>query len=341
MDHFKNFNLYALMSVRAVYGGLGQCLIFFLLEQIDDAVLEFSPEILYPFAVTYTFPMDNLFAGLGLGFGLLRFGLAQIVRDFHAVEIFLEFLAVMLVIAIPFQDKPYTGGIGRFCQLFDMACREMFRGEADAGVQPRYVFGELDEMTKLRTAACHDDSAVEHAVVETYLFEMIGDEIHDLAHPGLNDVGQVLDADLFGRHAAQTGDRNIRVGFCFVCQGRSELYLHLFRLRAQYAQPGLDIVRYILAAERDHRGMFEYPFVEYGQIGGPAADVHDGYAGFQVFLSHDGCCRGQRLEDQVLGEEVTFLHGAVDIPDGVLIAGYDMKVRPHLNAAVADGIGDV
>src|ERR1700722_20165010 len=87
--------------------------------------------------------------------------------------------------------------------------------------------------------------------------------------------------------------------------------------------------------------MLEDTFIKNGKVGGAATDIHDGDARFQVFLSHDGCGRGQRLKDKVLGKEVAFFHGPVDIADGVLIAGDNMKISADLDPAVADRVGDI
>ena len=90
--------------------------------------------------------------------------------------------------------------------------------------------------------------------------------------------------------------------------------------------------------KEDDGGMLEYAFVEDGEVGCATADVYDRHSGFQVFLSHDGRGRGKGLEDEVLGEEVTFFDGAVDIPDSILIPGDDMKIGADLHPSISDRV---
>ena len=69
------------------------------------------------------------------------------------------------------------------------------------------------------------------------------DKIHDLTHPCLDDVGQVLYTDLFCRHAAQAGNGNIGIGLCLVGQCGTELHFHLFGLGLEDAETGFYIVK--------------------------------------------------------------------------------------------------
>ena len=65
------------------------------------------------------------------------------------------------------------------------------------------------------------------------------------------------------------------------------------------------------------------------------------YTCFQVFLPHHGAGRCQWLQYQVLGMEIAFFHGAVNIADSVFVARTNMEVGAHFHPAVPDGIGNV
>ena len=76
-------------------------MIFFFFEEIDDAVLEFSPKILYAFAVTDPFLLEGFFAGY-----LFHDGgeprPSGCIENFHAAEVLFEFFAVVFVVAVSF-----------------------------------------------------------------------------------------------------------------------------------------------------------------------------------------------------------------------------------------------
>src|SRR5258707_13789531 len=116
---------------------------------------------------------------------------------------------------------------------------------------------------------------------------MIGDKIHDLAHPCLYDICKVLYADLFCRHAPKTGYRDISIGFRFVGEGGTELYFHLLSLCFQHPEAGLDIVGDILSSEGNDRGVFKDAFIKDRQVRGTPTDIDDGTTALQVFLTHD------------------------------------------------------
>src|SRR5262245_47760211 len=99
----------------------------------------------------------------------------------------------------------------------------MFIRKSNSCIQTRDVFCKLNQMFELRTAASQDDSAIQHLIIQTDLFEMVSNKIKNLIHPCLYDVGKIFNADLLGWHSAQAGDRNVCVCFGFVGQCTSEL----------------------------------------------------------------------------------------------------------------------
>src|SRR5258708_3116306 len=217
----------------------------------------------------------------------------------------------------------------------------MVGGVADAGVQAGELFRKLDQVPELRASPGHYDPAIQRLIIQAHLFEMIGNEIHDLAHTCLYDIGQVFHADLFGRHPSQTGYGDIGIGFGLIGQGGAELYFHLFRLCLQYAQAGLDIVGDVLTTEGNDSRMFQDAFIKHGEVGGATSDIDDRDACLQVLISHNRRCGSQGLKDQVFCQQVALFHSPVDIPDGVLIAGNNMKIGSDLYAAVADRVRNI
>src|SRR5262245_35627985 len=117
---------------------------------------------------------------------------------------------------------------------------------------------------------------------------MIGDEIHDLAHSRLDDVREILHADLLGWHSTQPGDRDICIRLRLVSERASELDLHLFGLGLQYAETRLDIICNILTGEGDHRRVFQNSLIENCEVGRASTNVDDGDTGLEIFLPHYG-----------------------------------------------------
>ena len=123
-------------------------MIFFFFKKVYNAVLEFSPKILYALAVADPFLLEDLFAG-HLFYDGQCLGLPECIGNIDAAEVLLEFFAVVFVVAVSFEDKSDTGGISRLSQFFDRAGGQVFRWEADTGVQSGDIFGELDQVAQL------------------------------------------------------------------------------------------------------------------------------------------------------------------------------------------------
>ena len=47
------------------------------------------------------------------------------------------------------------------------------------------------------------------------------------------------------------------------------------------------------------------------------------------------------LQHHIFGLKTAFLHGPVDIPDGVFIAGDDVKIGAHFHATIPDRVGNI
>ena len=93
-------------------------MVFFFFEQINNSILELTPEILHPLSAPDPFLLQLLFAVSGLF--LPGLGLFEIVGDFNLAISLFELLSVMLIIAVSFKDKPDAGRVGRLGQFFDV-----------------------------------------------------------------------------------------------------------------------------------------------------------------------------------------------------------------------------
>src|SRR5574343_1424889 len=196
-------------------------------------------------------------------------------------------------------------------------------------------------MLQLTTTTRKYHTAIQHFIVQTYLLQMIGYEIHDLTHSCLNDIRQVLYTDLLCGHTTQTGDRDKGIGFGFIRQGTAKLHFHLLRLCFQYTQSGFDIISDILSTKRNHSGMLQNPFIKNSYISSATTDIHNGYTGFHIFLTHYSSCRCERLQYKILGFQPAFLDGTIDITNGIFVAGDNMKIRADLHTTISDRISDV
>src|SRR5579863_1320953 len=122
-------------------------MVFFFFEQVDNSIFEFSPKIFYAFPVAHPFLLQLLLAEGGLC--RLRVSFPQVIGYFNFSVLLLEFLAIVFVVAVTFQDKSDTRRVGWFRQLFDMSGSQMLRWIADPRVQASDIFRQLDKMPEL------------------------------------------------------------------------------------------------------------------------------------------------------------------------------------------------
>src|SRR5947199_2557891 len=164
-----------------------------------------------------------------------------------------------------------------------------------------------------RRAAGHD-GASRRRVLESRPAELARDQREDLLDPRLDDLREDLARELARPPAP---DRRHVPRLLRRHQGRQPApvpLLHVLGRGQRGAEADRDVVRDVVAAEREDDRVPDRAVAEQRDVGRPAADVHHDDAELLLVLVQDRLGRGERLEHDVVHGEAR----AVDRPDDVL-----------------------
>lgn len=95
-----------------------------------------------------------------------------------------------------------------------------------------------------------------------------------------------------------------------------------------------------VAAEGDDGGMSDDSVVEYGDVGGAAADIDQGDTGLFFFVGEHGLGAGDRFEGEIADFESGFFDAAEQVVDGSNLACNDVEVGLEAHAAHPDRIAN-
>ncbi len=106
------------------------------------------------------------------------------------------------------------------------------------------------------------------------------------------------------------------------------------------AQAHRDVVRDLVAGDRDDRGVADRAAREHREVGRAAADVHQAHAELLLVLGQHRVARRELLEHDVLDLEPAALHALDDVLRCALGAGDDVHLGLEPHAGHADRLAD-
>ncbi len=123
-------------------------------------------------------------------------------------------------------------------------------------------------------------------------------------------------------------------------EGGAEFDLQFFRLWLHDRAAFLDVGGDDVAAERNDRRVADDAFVEDGDVGGAAADVHQGHAGLFFLFGEGGVGTGDGFEGEVGHFQARLFDAAEHVVDRRDLSGDDVEIGFQPDAAHPDRIGD-
>src|SRR2546425_6817815 len=200
------------------------------------------------------------------------------------------------------------------------------RGNADPHRQVENLLGQVGHAFHDRRAA-GDDDAGRRRILEPATGQLSRDQREDLLDARLDDLRQDLPGEL--ARLAPADRRHLdRLVFAHERRQRAAVaLLQIFGVRDRRAQPDGDVVRDVIATERQDRRVPDGAFAEQRGVGGPAADVDQQHAELLLVSREDSLGRGERLEHDILHGEA----GAVDGPHDVLHRRHGARDDVHLH----------
>ena len=116
------------------------------------------------------------------------------------------------------------------------------------------------------------------------LLEVLADELENLLQPQRHDPAQMLEVDGLKRQAEFVGDRNRLALGGLVEKAVAVLDLELLGAAERHFQTIRQIVRDMIAADREHARVLDDPVGINDIVGRPAADVDDQRAEFLLLV---------------------------------------------------------
>ena len=187
-------------------------------------------------------------------------------------------------------------------------------------------------------ASAGDENAFADVVDERFFFELALEQLERLAQPQMNDRVERLALDLF---AGKTGivfqqDRFARQT---IAQSDAALLdLQLLRARHRDAQSHRDVVRDVIAADREDAALFHRAIDIQNVIGRAAADIDDERAEIFLMLREHDLRGSERGENDVFHFERQFFHAANRVLNPRAHAVDDVKIRLEFLPEHADRI---
>jgi hypothetical protein len=188
--------------------------------------------------------------------------------------------------------------------------------------------------------AARDDDTRRRRVLDAGAPQLAGDEGEDLLDARLDDLREHLARELAGLAAA---DRRHVHGLLRGHERRERAavaLLHVLGVGHGRAQADRDVVRHVVAAERQDRGVPDGAVAIEGDVRGAAPDVDDEDAELLLVRVQHGLRRGEPLEHDVVDGEPGAIDGADDVLHGGDGAGDDVHLDLQAHARHADGLPD-
>ena len=101
-----------------------------------------------------------------------------------------------------------------------------------------------------------------------------------------------------------------------------------------------DIVGYLVAGDRNHRGVLNGSAEEHGDVGRATTDVDDARAEFLLVVSQNRVARRQLFEHDVIDFEAAALHALDDVLRGAFRAGHHVNFGLQTHTGHADRLAN-
>ena len=174
----------------------------------------------------------------------------------------------------------------------------MFVGISDAGIHAGDEFRQLGQVFQQGPAAGEYDAGNQFLFVARIL-DLVIHMFNDLLHSCLYDAGQVLQADLFGRPAAQPRNGNNFIVPVLAGQGGAEFHFQLFGMFPDDGAALFHVFGDHITPKGDHSRMPDDAILEDGQVSGSTPDVDQHHTRLFFFFAQHRFSRCNGLQDQV------------------------------------------
>src|SRR4029077_1535146 len=235
------------------------------------------------------------------------------------------------------QYKPDYGCIIRLRHLFRQISQALwFR---DAHGQMEGLLGKFVQAVE-PSAAAREDKSGRDLAVQPGALQIVANERKQFHGAGLDDVRQHVREDGPRRTVAHAGNFDGAVFLQECGSGATVAALEPFRFGDRRAQTDGEIVREVVATNRNRAGMTHHASAENQQFRGPAADVQEATAEIALILRQTGFRGGQRFEDSIADEDAGLVGGGDEILRGGDGGSHEMDVRFQPVADHADGVAN-
>ena len=181
---------------------------------------------------------------------------------------------------------------------------------------------------------------VANGLLEAGAAQLVADQPEQLFVAGLDDLGERLARQAPRRPVADARHLDGLVGIGELRQRTGVADLDVLRVLRRRAHRHRDVVRDLVAGDRDHGGVADRAAAEHREVGGAAADVDQAHAEVLLVVGQHRIARGQLLEHDVLDLEAAALHALDDVLRRAVGAGDDVHLRLEAHARHADRIAD-
>src|SRR6185369_9347499 len=235
------------------------------------------------------------------------------------------------------QEQPDAGRVDWIAHDIREAIDELRNAEPDRHVE--HFLGELDRALHLGAAAREHDAGRDH-LLEAAAPELLAHELIELLVTRLDDLGERLLRQSPRRPVADARHLDRLVGIGELRQRARVLDLDFLGVRQRRPKRHRDVVRHLVAGDRDHRRVLDGAAAEDGDIGRAAAHVDETDAELFLVVGQHRVARRELLEHHVLDGEPAALHALHDVLRRAHRAGdeVDLALEPH--ARHADRLAD-
>src|ERR1700722_19745159 len=235
------------------------------------------------------------------------------------------------------EQKPHARGINGIAHDVGEPLHLLRHPEAHRHV--KHFLGKLDRAFHLGAAAGEHDARGDE-LLEAASAQLLAHEAKELLIARLDDLGERLarEAPCGAVTDARHFDALVRIGKLRERAGVADL--DVFGVLRRRAHRHGNVVRDLVAGDRDHRGVADRAVGEHRKVGRAAADIDEAHSELLLILGQYGKTRGQLLEHHLLHREPAALDALLDVLCGAVGAGDDVDLRLQAHAGHADRIAD-
>ena len=149
------------------------------------------------------------------------------------------------------------------------------------------LLGHRRDLRHARAATAQKNTAAQ-VIEQSRLLQILRNQLEDFLQPQRHDAAQVFNVDGFERQAKFVGNGNRLAPAFRIHLRRAVFQLEFFRAAQRHLQAISQIVGNVVAADRQHAGVFDDPVGVHHVIRRAATDIDDQRAQFLLLVGQQG-----------------------------------------------------